>query len=311
VNRLILFIGILILLPALGVGEMALARRVLRQNRLTARLQAIRHGSDATVDVSGQKTSSGLVWVVAVVGTGVMRSGLLSQKVLARLGRTLVAAGLRGPDYLQRFLGAKVLLFVLVPLVVLAIMQYFDLSPFMRNVALASAAMIGLLGPDRWVGRRHKKYLNAITQGLPDALDLMVICAQAGLGFEPAINRVATEIRHAHPAISEEFSQTASELRVAANTRLALMNMGARTGLESVKRMTSMLAQTLQYGTPLSDALRVLSTEMREEMLTRFETRAARLPVLLTIPMILFILPCIFLIVGGPAVIQVTQSLHK
>lgn len=138
----------------------------------------------------------------------------------------------------------------------------------------------------------------------------MVICAEAGLGFEPAINRVAAEIRQAHPAISEEFGKTASELRVAADSRMALINMGKRTGLESIKRMTSMLVQTMRYGTPLGDALRVLSAEMRQEMLIRYETRAARLPVLLTIPMILFILPCIFLIVGGPAVVQVMKTMH-
>ena len=92
---------------------------------------------------------------------------------------------------------------------------------------------------------------------------------------------------------------------------MALTNMGVRTGLEGIKRMASVLVQTMKYGTPLSDALRVLSAEMRQEMLIRYETRAARLPVLLTIPMILFILPCIFLIVGGPAAIQVDEVLSS
>ena len=94
------------------------------------------------------------------------------------------------------------------------------------------------------------------------------------------------------------------------DSTVALNNMAVRTGLEGLKRMTSVLVQTMKYGTPLSDALRVLSAEMRQEMLIRFETRAARLPVLLTLPMILFILPCIFLIVGGPAAIQVMGSYH-
>ena len=92
--------------------------------------------------------------------------------------------------------------------------------------------------------------------------------------------------------------------------RAAILNMGARTGLESLKRLGATLVQTMQYGTPLSQALRTLSAEMRTEMLTRFEERAARLPVLLTVPMIVFILPTVFAVVGGPAMLRVMASLH-
>ena len=134
---------------------------------------------------------------------------------------------------------------------------------------------------------------------------LMVIYAQAGLGFEPAIASVSPpKSAMPIPLSAQELSQTASEMRVAANSRTALTNMGDSNRFRKHQAHDIDVGQTLQYGTPLSDALRVLSAEMREEMMIRFETRAARLPVLLTIPMILFILPCIFLIVGGPAVIN-------
>lgn len=288
----------------------AVLRQWRRQERLRVRLLAIRRPNDAMITLAPTQQSGGLVGLIGALGSGVARSGLLSQKTMAELALTLGASGLRGPGALGVFVGAKLLLLFLLPLLALVVLQRFGLSPLVRNVSIAGAALVGLLGPDWWVRRVHKKHLDALQMGLPDALDLMVICAEAGLGFEPALNRVAVEIRSAHPAISDEFGQTASELRIVADSRVALINMGTRTGLDSIKRMTSMLVQTMRYGTPLGDALRVLSAEMRQEILIRFETRAARLPVLLTIPMILFILPCIFLIVGGPAVIQVMNSMH-
>ena len=292
-----------------GAVEVVLHRLRL-QERLKGRLLAIRRPDDASVKRDSAPEAGGFVGFIGAIGSGVARSGLLSQKTMAELATTLGASGLRGPGALGVFVGAKLLLLVLMPLLALAVLQRFQLSPLVRNVSIAGSALVGLLGPDWWVRRRHKRHLDALQAGLPDALDLMVICAEAGLGFEPAINRVATEIRQSHPAISDEFGKTASELRVVSDSRVALVNMGTRTGLESVKRMTSMLVQTMRYGTPLGDALRVLSAEMRHEMLMRFETRAARLPVLMTIPMILFILPCIFLIVGGPAAVQVMKTTH-
>jgi tight adherence protein C len=310
VNRLALLVGFLVLVLALGIGQVTLLHQLRRQTRLKARLHAVGRVGNGATGAMGQRSSNHLVRAISAIGMVIVSSGLLSRKTMAGLEQTLASAGVRGPGSLGLFVGSKLLLLFVMPLLTLAVLQRFGLSPMFRNTGLLGAALIGLLGPDWWMGRQHKKYIKAIALGLPDALDLMVICAQAGLGFEPAINRVATEIRHAHPAISREFGQTASELRVAADSKVALTNMGIRTGLESVKRMTSMLVQTMQYGTPLSDALRVLSAEMRQEMLIRFETRAARLPVLLTIPMILFILPCIFLIVGGPAVILVRKSFH-
>jgi tight adherence protein C len=169
------------------------------------------------------------------------------------------------------------------------------------------AGVIGLLTPDYVIGKIRGRHLARVDMGLPDALDMMVICAEAGLGLEPAICRVGAEIRHVHPALADELARTSRELSMLADNRIALANMGSRTGLDSLRRLGGTLIQTMQYGTPLSGALRMLSTELRLETLTRFEERAARLPVLLTLPMILFILPCVFLVVGGPAIIQVMK----
>jgi tight adherence protein C len=174
--------------------------------------------------------------------------------------------------------------------------------------ALAAAAL-GLLLPDAVLAQRRRARLQAVERGLPDALDMMVICAEAGLGLEAGIERVALEIAPAHRAVAEEFAVTAQELRIAADRRLALQSLGQRLQLEPLKRLAATLVQTLQYGTPLTQALRGLAAELRQEQLVRFETRAARLPVLLTLPMVAFILPTIFLVLAGPAVIEVMRSL--
>jgi tight adherence protein C len=139
----------------------------------------------------------------------------------------------------------------------------------------------------------------------------MVICTEAGLGLEPAIDRVGREVGAAHPDVAEELMNTAREMRVNADRRATLMNMAARAGLPSLRRLAVTLIQTLQYGTPLSQALRALSSEMRQEALTRFEARAGRLPALLTVPMIVFILPCVFMVVGGPAIVHLMQVMHR
>jgi tight adherence protein C len=309
-SRTILLVTLLVLLLSLGAAAAVVSRSLQRRGRLNTRLRAVRQTDGVVNNAGGARSGYGAPGLIVLIGNAVARSGLLSTKTIGGLEHTLALIGVRGSSALGYFIGAKILLLLIAPLLTLEVIQRFEVSSLIRNLCIAGAAMAGLLGPDWWVGRRHKKYLQAILNGLPDALDLMVICAEAGLGFEPAINRVASEIYTAHPAISKEFGQTASELRIVENSAVALANLGSRTGLEGVKRMTSMLAQTMKYGTPLTDALRVLSAEMRQDMLIRFETRAARLPVLLTIPMILFILPCIFMIVGGPAYIQVMQNWH-
>jgi tight adherence protein C len=153
--------------------------------------------------------------------------------------------------------------------------------------------------------------LKQVEKGLPDALDMMVICAQAGLALENAIERVAIEFAAANKAVSEELAVCASELRIGADRRTALNGLGERTGLDTMKRFAATLIQTMQFGTPLTHALRVLASEMRTDMLTKYEEKAARLPVLLTMPMILFILPVIFIVVGGPAGVRIGQMFSK
>jgi tight adherence protein C len=290
------------------VGSLLLLRAVRRQARVTSRLLAVATGGEKP---KPRAAGGGPLRLVALIGMTLARSGLLSSGTISQLEQTLISAGLRGANGLGLFVGFKLLFLAGLPAVAWFGLQHWDLSPLVRNGGVAGAAVMGMLLPDYFVRSRRSAYLKRVQVGLADALDMMVICSEAGLGMEPAIARVATEIIHAHPAVADEMSQTVSELRVVADRRTALINMGARTGLEGLKRLGATLIQTQQYGTPLAQALRTLSAELRQEMLVRFEGRAARLPVLLTVPMIVFILPTVFIIVGGPAILGVYATMQR
>jgi tight adherence protein C len=254
---------------------------------------------------------SKIAFMLSRLGASVASSGILPGKTLAELSTTLSAAGFASRHALTMFVGTKIALMILLPPTTFLLMDFLQFSSTGLMLGTGGAAVAGLLLPDMVVRHLRDRHLKAVELGLADALDMLVICAEAGLALEPAITRVGREIAPAHPSVSREFLQTANEMRIASDYRGALTQMGNRTGLEGIKRLTTTMVQTLQYGTPLTQALRVLSAELRTEMITRFEARAARLPVLLTLPMILFILPCVFLVVGGPAVIQVAHIFHK
>ncbi len=241
--------------------------------------------------------------IVTGLGVAIVRSGLLSKKTLSELEQTLETSGFRAESALGLFIGSKILLLLALPFFGMILLPAQSAS-FTRTLVIAFGAIIGLLLPDWTVGHIREAYRKKLQAGLPDALDMMVICAQAGLGLEPSLARVSYEIRSAHREVAQELALTANEMQVMTDTRAALLRLGDRTGVASLKRLTATLAQTIQYGTPLADALRSLSAEMRQEILTAFEERAARLPVFLTIPMILCILPCVMIIVGGPAFIR-------
>jgi tight adherence protein C len=302
--------------PALTAGfalvfglAMLLLRDLRRSDRLSARLRMVRLGAGSVEPDAGDGLPP-LLRIVTTIGETIARSGILPTKTLRELRQTLQVAGFRGPRGLELFVGTKLLLVVGLPLVVLVAESLPRVSLPYPGAFLALSGAVGLLAPDLVVRQLRKRYLRALEAGMPDAMDMMVICGQAGLGLEASVERVGIEIHHAHPVVAEELTRTAHEMQVNADTRVALINFGTRTGLENARRLSAMLIQSIQYGTPLTAALRTLSAEQRQEMLARFESRAGRLPVLLTLPMIIFILPCVFMIVAGPAMIDVYRTLR-
>lgn len=297
----------LVMLPA----GLLLMRQIRREERLTSRVRMI-HGQPPVVRNAAEPKAvrAAIVRAISGVGQTILRSGMLSAGTLTELENTLVGSGLRGPQGVGVFIGAKLLALVGLPALTWLLVQHLGMTGMLATLLPPGAGVVGLLVPDWLIGRQRKRYLARLEQGLPDALDMLVICTQAGLGLGPAVIRVASELQHAYLEIAMEFEKTANELQVMSDSRTAVINLGQRSGLDSLKRLATTLVQTMQYGTPVSDALRVLSAEMRQEMLTRCEARSARLPVLLTLPTMAFILPCVFLIASGPAIITVMHNFH-
>jgi tight adherence protein C len=249
--------------------------------------------------------------LVSRMGQAILSGGLVPAATRGQLETMLRGAGVRGENAVGVFFGAKMALLVLLPLIGWFLVRNTSWSSMVTMIVMFAAGVFGLVLPDMVVKQMRKRFMARLEKGLPDALDMMVICAQAGLGMGPAIIRVADEMKISYRELAIEFSLTANELQILSDTRIALHNLGQRTGLEAFRRLAMTLIQTIQYGTPLTDALRTLSAEMRQEALTAFEESAARLPTMLTLPMIIFILPCVFLIAGGPAIIQVMRAMSN
>jgi tight adherence protein C len=302
----------LVLTVAMIASGIALMRHAAREEKLRARLR-IANGTfvaSAARPPEGAQAGEALVRIVSTVGARIASSGILSRKTVEELEKSLAVAGMSGRHALGMFIGCKLLLLTVLPVLAYIAARQMDADPNLAHLAPAAAAVLGLVGPDLVVRRLRDSYVKKVEASLPDALDMLLICTQAGLPLEPALTRVEQEIRLAHPQIAWEFEQTVNELQMNSDARVALTGLGERTGLESVKRLTTTLIQTMQYGTPLGEALRTLGTEMRQETLIRFEEKAARLPVLLTLPMVAFILPCIFIVVAGPAAMRLVAAFN-
>jgi tight adherence protein C len=168
--------------------------------------------------------------------------------------------------------------------------------------------VLGFYAPTIYLRNAAAKRAKQIQLALPDGLDLMVICAEAGLSLDATLIRVSRELSHGSPELAEELAITAAELTFLPERRMAFDNLNARTNSDGIRAVVNTLQQTAKFGTPLAQSLRVLANEMRTARMTRAEEKAARLPALLTVPMIVFILPTLFIVLLGPAALGVIDT---
>jgi tight adherence protein C len=307
-----LLAGAGLFLMAMVTAAWMLLSDMRSQERYGSRVRQI-HGEERATLVKDERISfrQALGRGISRIGQTILTSGLVPAATKGQLEAMLRAAGIRGENSVGVFFGAKMGSMIILPIVVWLSIRGAGWSSLLTTFLPIATGVIGLILPDFIVKQMRKRFMGRLEKGLPDALDMMVICAQAGLGLGPGIIRVADEMKVSYRELATEFALTANELQILSDTRIALHNLGQRTGLEAFRRLAMTLIQTIQYGTPLTDALRTLSAEMRQEALTAFEESAARLPTMLTLPMIIFILPCVFLIAGGPAIIQVMHSMSQ
>ena len=224
----------------------------------------------------------------------------------------LMQAGIRTKDLAFFIILARFVLPVVIGItavVMLYVLHYYpDWSWFRRYGTVAGLVGGAYKAPDIWLKNKVSKRSNAIRKGLPDALDLLVICAEAGLTVDAAFNRVSRELGKAYPELGDEFGLTAIELGFLNERRQAFENLANRVDLEAVRGVVTTMIQTEKYGTPLASALRVLSAEFRHARMMRAEEKAARLPAIMTVPLILFILPTLFVVILGPASCSINDS---
>lgn len=238
---------------------------------------------------------------------------VLQDEQIKDVQQRLAQAGIRSKDLAVAVIFGRLVLPILLgglaALLIYGIDLWPDLTPFKRSAATMGALLLGYKAPDLFVDNKRQKRTDAIRKGLPDALDLLVICAEAGLTVDAAFSRVAKELGRAYPELGEEFALTSIELGFLTERRQAFENLAYRVDLDSVKGVVTTMIQTEKYGTPLASALRVLSAEFRNERMMRAEEKAARLPAIMTVPLILFILPCLFIVILGPAACSLKDAL--
>jgi len=236
---------------------------------------------------------------------------VLQQSQIESVQQKLAHAGIRNKELAIVVIGLRAVLPILLggfAFVMLYLVEIYPDWQFKRVAALAAAVFAGYKGPEIFLSNTASKRTDAIRKGLPDALDLLVICAEAGLTVDAAFNRVAKELGRAYPELGDEFALTAIELSFLSERRMAFNNLAYRVDLESVRGVVTTMVQTERYGTPLASALRVLSAEFRNERMMRAEEKAARLPAIMTVPLIMFILPVLFIVILGPAACSIADA---
>ena len=246
-----------------------------------------------------------------------VRGILSSLKVLQtdqvlKAQQKLLQAGIRSKDYAFVVIFARLVLPVVFGTIIIVgvygLGWLSDWTPLKRYGIVAGTLILAYKAPDLWLKNRIQKRSDAIRKGLPDALDLLVICAEAGLTVDASFGRVARELGKAYPELGDEFALTSIELGFLTDRRMAFENLAQRIDLDAVRGVVTTMVQTEKYGTPLASALRVLSAEFRNERMMRAEEKAARLPAIMTVPLILFILPTLFIVILGPAACSISDA---
>ena len=256
---------------------------------LEARIAAIAGGPR---HVAGPGVTPWLTGALQAIGRAIReRTRLYSPRDLAALSAAIGASGLNPGQVLPLVLGAKAVVMVLIPAVGIGYGLLARLGTVPVLLIGVGALPVGVLGPE-WVLRLLRgPYTRDLQRGAADALDLLVVCAEAGMGLEAAIDQVAREMRPSNRAMASALATLVDELKVLPDRRQAFTNFGERSGVDGLRRMATIIAQALQYGTPLGQALRSVAGELRRERMTRLEAKAVRLPALLIFPLVAFILP--------------------
>jgi len=292
---IVVFVLIASLLATLGVQMWARPKAAI--DRVTA----------AAVETPDHAPHASLAWreLVKKLGTLVPSAPKDSTVMLRRLMR----AGFRGPNALKMLYGSKVLLAAVLPAVALSLAAKSDADPSYKVMFVVAAFAAGFFGPNEYVRHAAKKRQKEIRRGMPNALDLMVVCVESGLGLDQAVVQVAKELQFAHREISQEFSLMNLEMKAGARRAEALRNLADRTGVDEVKKLVAVLIQADRFGTSIAQSLRGHSEYIRVQTRQAAEEKAAKLGVKLVFPIFFCILPSLFVVTVGPVLMRIVREL--
>jgi len=252
-----------------------------------------------------------------------LRPGAALHKLVARLGtvlpasardaslteRQLMRAGFRKPGAARTFYGTKLFLAVLLPILMFTIAPQIGIPAENRMLASAAAVAAGFLGPNQFIRMRIRRRQKRIRRALPNALDLMVVCVESGLGLDQAIMQTAKELRRPNPEIAQEFAQVNFELKAGKRRAEALRNLADRCAVDDLKKLVAVLVQADRFGTGIAQTLRSHSDYMRVQARQVAEEKAAKLGVKLVFPIFFCILPSLFVVTVGPVVVRISREL--
>ncbi len=297
------------------VNVFLLYRVMLERNPNTSRIKALNaRMKELREHIVGPRRRTRREQSVGFIRNVVAKLNLLRSSQAAKATMTLARAGMRSRDALNIYFFAKLCMpfaFGTGAVLILFIGQYGDMSTPMRLVVAMVAVVIGAYVPDIYLKNIIAKRKKELQKALPDTLDLLVICAEAGQSLDAAFARIAREMADSSPEMADEIKLTALELGLLPERRQALTNLDKRTDIPGIRGVVNTLHQTEKYGTPLAQSLRVLAAEFRSDRMMKAETKAARLPAIMTVPMIVFILPSLFIVLIGPAVLSTMDMFRQ
>lgn len=253
-------------------------------------------------------------WLKIMTAIGPLAVFALPKEELERhkTQQDLYRAGFRAPQALQTFYALKAVLTIGLAAVVLIGAQFVpDLTTNKLFLYIAIAAAVGLLLPNYVLSKKLAARMRLLRNGFPDALDLLVVCVESGLGLGPAIQRVADEINVSHPELAVELAMVNAEMRAGMQREEALRNLAERTGLPDIRGLVGLLVQSMRFGTSVADALRIYSAEFRDKRMQAAEEQAAKIGTRMIFPLVLCMFPVFFVVAVGPAALRIIDSFGR
>ena len=308
---------LLILMTALSAGSVAITVwfTLLQRDPAARRVKMIADQRSALRSTMvGPRRRQQRLPTLGMMRRVVDRLNLLKSGQAERISQKLMRAGWRSKDAIIRYLFMKLALPLVFGVIVVGVLyglNLYDLAPITKLGASLGSVVLGAYLPDVIVKNATQKRQDTIRKALPDALDLMVICAEAGLSLDATLSRVSQEMELACAELADELGLTGLELGFLPDRRKALQNLAMRIDLPVVRGVVNTLLQAEKYGTPLAQSLRIMSGESRNERIMKAEEKAARLPAMLTVPMIIFTLPPLFVVLIGRAILNTMDAFSK